>query len=118
MYDYVCGNCGYGGVNGLLLENNTPTWFMNKYHEHKEKEKEAHDIKIGDEVVLITSLVNDDSVRGIVYNIIEAAECPKYYRMVSSGSSISFTFSDNSIINGMIHKTGNHFDYIPFNYIA
>lgn len=104
---------GYYTV-GEILQNLSPTRFMTKHDEYKEKE--AHDIKIGDEVVVISPLGSDDSDYGIVYNIIEQTNGSKSYHIIGSGNCMAF--GDRAITDGSVRKTGKHYNHIPFDYIV
>lgn len=104
---------GYHTV-GEILDNLSPTWFMNRHHTYEEKE--ARDIKIGDEVVIISPLGSDDSDYGIVYNIIEQTNGSKSYHIIGSGKNMAL--GDRAITDGSIRKTGKHYDHIPFDYIG
>lgn len=104
--------CGYRDMRDCV-SNLSAQDFAKKVTEWEEKE--AHDIKIGDEVIRISPFGSDDSECFIVYSIEEKANGAIVYRSIGSGNS--FSFSKEAIADGSVRKTGRRYDSIPFDYI-
>lgn len=96
------------------VDNLTATAFLHKTLDYQEKE--AHDIEIGDEVVLISPMGSDDSNYGIVYDINEEPDGSKCYHVFGPVNCVAF--GDKAIAEGSIRKTGKHYGNIPFDYIS
>lgn len=104
---------GYRTV-GEILDNLSPTWFMNKAEEHhKQEEKKARDIQIGDEVEIFDEFDHDLSDVGIVIAIDKDHPC-----FAVIGPNFEGCFDETDIQDGNVRKTGQHFDSIPLNYFA
>lgn len=104
--------CGYRDMRDCV-SNLSAQNFAKKVNEWEEKE--AHDIKIGDEVINISPFGSDDSECFIVYSIKEKANGAIVYRSIGPGDSLSFSIE--AIADGSVRKTGRRYDSIPFDYI-
>ena len=109
----IFGYCTVGDIIGNL----SPTWFINKAEEyHKQEEKKARDIQIGDEVEIFDEFCTDynpHSDFGIVTAVDKDHKC-----FVIVGPKFEGCFDMTDIDTGNIKKTGRHFDSIPLDYLA
>lgn len=104
---------GYYSVGDILM-NLSPTWFMYKAREyHEQKEKEACDIKLGDEVEIFDQCDHSLSDIGIVIAMEKDEPC---FAVIGPQFEACFTAID--INAGNVKKTGRHFDTIPLDYLA
>lgn len=108
---------GYRSVGDILM-NLSPTWFMNKAREyHKQKEEEARDIQIGDEVEIFDQCDHSLSNTGIV-TAIDFVIDENLLHFTVVGNNFGACFTEADIDAGNVKKTGRHFDSIPLDYFA
>ena len=93
-------------VNGL-----TATAFLRKTVEWQEKE--ARDIKLGDEVEIFDQYDHSLSDNGIVIAMDKDEPC-----FAVIGPQFEACFTKTDIDAGNVKKTGRHFDTIPLDYLA
>ena len=100
---------GYPTV-GKILDNLSPTWFINKA-----EELHAKDIHIGDEVIANNPVSSDDPDYniGIVTSVDEDHRC-----FAVIGPNFEGCFDETDILSGNVKKTGNHYDSIPLDYLT
>lgn len=102
---------GYGTV-GEIVDNLSPTWFINKAEEYHEQR--AKDIQIGDEVEIFDEFCPDDDPHsdiGIVTAVDKDHKC-----FVIVGPKFEGCFDMTDIDAGNARKTGKHYDSIPIDY--
>lgn len=103
---------GYGTV-GYILENLSPTWFINRAEEYHEEEKK---IKIGDEVEIFDTSCPDDNPHSDIGIVIAIGEDNPGFTIF--GPKFQAFFNETDIESGRVKKTGKHFDFVPLDYFA
>lgn len=107
---------GYHTV-GEILMNLSPTWFINRAEEyHKQEEKKASDIQIGDEVEIFDKFCPDDDPHSDIGIVVAVDSDGHSFAVV--GPKFEGCFDETDIQSGIVKKTGQHFDSIPLNYFS
>lgn len=107
---------GYHTV-GEIVDNLSPTWFINRAEEyHEQEKKEARDIKIGDEIEIFDQFCPDDDPHSDIGIVIAIDKDHPCFAVI--GPKFEGCFDETDIDAGIAKKTGRHFDTIPLDYLA
>lgn len=104
---------GYATV-GDIVDNLSPTWFINKAEEYHEQQ--AKDIQIGDEVEIFDEFCPDDDPHSDIGIVIAIDKDHPCFAVI--GPNFESCFDETDIEDGNVRKTGQHFDSIPLAYFA
>jgi len=103
---------GYGTV-GEIVQNLSPTWFINRAEEYHEEEKKIH---IGDEVEIFDTSCPDDDQHSDIGIVIAIGEDNPCFTVI--GQNFKACLNETDIESGRVKKTGKHFDSVPLDYLA